>query len=115
MTWNLSGESNSTMLFLIPSNDLATSRFVTGLPFVAWSPRTRSLTADDAGNAYVVSRLDGGGAQLDRLAAGATAFDTPRLIDLAGELPAVAPLPGGFGVAVMYTVGSSVRVSIQQY
>jgi cysteine-rich repeat protein len=106
--------NNSTQLFLIPSSAPTTSTTVAGLPSVS-AAQTRSVAADDAGNAFVASQLNGGGVQLDRLAAGATAFDAPRLIDPAGGSPIPGPLPGGSGAAVVYTVGSSVWVTIQAY
>ena len=62
---------NSTRLFIIPTNALSTSTPIDGLPSVSAS-QSRSLAADDAGNAFVASQLNGGGVQLDRLAAGAT-------------------------------------------
>jgi cysteine-rich repeat protein len=105
---------NPTRLFLIPSSAPTTSTSVAGLPSVS-ATQTRSVAADDAGNAFVASQLNGGGVQLDRLAAGATAFDAPRLIDPAGGSPIPAPLPGGSGAAVVYTVGTSVWATIQAY
>jgi hypothetical protein len=64
------------------------------------------IAVNDAGNAFVASQLDGDGVQLDRLAAGATAFDTPRAIDPAGTSPIVAALPGASGAAVIFTIGT---------
>jgi hypothetical protein len=77
--------------------------------------RRGSLAADDAGNAFVASQLNGGGVQLDRLAAGATTFDTPRTIDVAGGSPITAALPGNSGAGVVYTVGTQVFVTVQAY
>jgi cysteine-rich repeat protein len=108
------GAGNSTRLFLIPASAPTTSTSVAGLPSVA-AAQTRSVAADDAGNAFVASQLNGGGVQLDRLAAGATAFDVPRLIDPAGSSPIPGPLPGGAGAAVVYTVGTTVWATIQAY
>jgi hypothetical protein len=53
--------------------------------------------------------------ELDRLAVGASAFDPPRLIDPAGGSPIPAPLPGGSGAAVVYSVGTTVWVTVQAY
>ena len=106
--------SNSTLLYLIPSAAPTTSTSVDGLPFVSAS-QTRSVAADDGGNAFVASQLDGGGVQLDRLAAGAMALDAPRLIDAAGSSPIPAPLPGNAGAAVVYSVGTTVWATIQAY
>lgn len=105
---------NSVNMFLIPSSAPTTSTSITGLPFVSAS-QTRSVAADDLGNAFVASQLNGGGAQLDRLASGAAAFDAPRLIDPAGGSPIPAPLPGGSGAAVVYSVGNAVWATIQAY
>lgn len=77
--------------------------------------QSRSVSADAAGNAFVASQLNGGGVQLDRLAAGASSFDTPRLIDATGGSPIAAPLPGNGGAAVVYTVGSEVFATVQTY
>jgi hypothetical protein len=108
------GTDNSVRLFLIPSSAPTTSTSVAGLPSVSAS-QTRSVAADDVGNAFVASQLNGGGVRLDRLAAGATAFDAPRSIDPAGGSPIPSPLPGGSGAAVIYTVGTTVWVTIQAY
>ncbi|WP_437758502.1 EGF domain-containing protein [Sorangium sp. So ce1389] len=105
---------NSTSIFLIPASTPATSTSVSGLPLVT-AAQTRSVAADDAGNAFVASQLNGGGVQLDRLPAGAGTFDTPRLIDPAGSSPVPAPLPGGSGAAVVYSVGNTVWATIQAY
>lgn len=105
---------NSTSLYLIPAGTPSTSTSVPGLPSVSAS-QTRSVAADDLGNAFVASQLNGGGVQLDRLATGAAAFDLPRLIDPAGRSPVASPLPGGAGAAIVYTVGSGVWVTIQAY
>jgi len=104
----------STSLFIIPANAPSTSTEVAGLP-VVFTPQTRSVAADDAGNAFVASQLDGGGVQLDRLAAGATTFDAFRPIDVTGGSPIVAALPGNAGAAVVYTVGTEVWVTVQAY
>jgi len=110
----LGGPGNSVNLFVIPSGAPTTSTAVGGLPGVA-AAQTRSVAADDVGNAFVASQLNGGGVQLDRLAAGATAFDPARLLDPAGGAPIPAPLPGAAGAAVVYTVGSTVWVTVQAY
>lgn len=108
------GTDNSTRMFLVPSVAPTTSTSVAGLPSVSAS-QTRSVAADDLGNAFVASQLNGGGVQLDRLAAGAAAFDASRLIDPSGGSPISAPLPGGGGAAVVYTVGTSVWATVQAY
>lgn len=105
---------NGAGIYLIPSAAPSTSTFVTGIPATV-QPQTRSISADAVGNAYVASQLNSGGVQLDRLPAGAAAFDAPRLIDPAGAWPIASALPGGSGAAVIYTVGSSVWVTVQAY
>ena len=105
---------NSVNLYKIPSNAPGTSTFVAGLPSVSAS-QTRSIAADDVGNVFVASQLNSGGVQLDRLAADSTTFDAPRLIDPAGSSPIPAPLPGGSGAAIAYTVGTAVWVTVQAY
>jgi cysteine-rich repeat protein len=105
---------NSTLLYLIPSSAPSTSTFVAGLPSVS-AAQTRSVAADDLGNAFVASQLNGGGVQLDRLATSAAAFDVPRSIDSAGGSPVAGPLPGGGGAAVVYTKGTEVWATIQAY
>jgi len=101
-------------LFVIPTSNVSTSTFVPGLPAVS-TVQTRTVGADDAGNAFVASEVAGGGVQLDRLATGATTFDAPRSIDTAGGSPIVAALPGASGAAVIYTVGTEVWATIQAY
>jgi cysteine-rich repeat protein len=101
-------------LFIIPASAPSTSTFVNGLP-VVFTFQTRSLAADDAGNAFVATQLDSGGVQLDRLAAGTTTFDAPRVLDVTGGSPIVAALPGNTGAAVVYTRGSEVWVTVQAY
>jgi cysteine-rich repeat protein len=105
---------NASFLFIIPADAPSTSTFVAGLPEVS-TPQTRSLAADDAGNAFVASQLDGGSVQLDRLAAGATTFDAPRAVDATGGSPIVAALPGNLGAAVVYTIGTEVWATVQAY
>jgi hypothetical protein len=105
---------NSALLYLIPSSAPSTSTSVAGLPVVS-ANQTRSVAADDLGNAFVASQLDGGGVQLDRLATGAAAFDASRSIDTVGGSPVAGPLPGGAGAAVVYTKGTEVWATIQAY
>jgi cysteine-rich repeat protein len=111
---NLGSSGGAADLYVIPTDALSTSTLVTGLPVVS-TAQSRSVSADAAGNAFVASQLNGGGVQLDRLAAGASSFDTPRLIDATGGSPIAAPLPGNGGAAVVYTVGSEVFATVQAY
>jgi hypothetical protein len=111
---NLSGQGDATRLYLIPSSAPTTSTFVDGLPAVG-TAQSRSVAADHAGNAYVASQLDAGGVQLDRLGAGATTFDSVRVLSASGTSPIAAGLPGSEGAAVVFTVGSEVFATIQAY
>jgi cysteine-rich repeat protein len=110
----LAGADNSTGLYTIPSIAPSTSTFVAGLPSVS-AAQTRTVAADDLGNAFVASQLNGGGVQLDRLPAGTTTFDAARSIDSVGGSPVAGPLPGGAGAAVVYTKGTEVWATIQAY
>lgn len=118
---NMSTGGESTRLYVIPVQAEQSVPSVTGLPGLldrsggTPSPGRRSLTADAAGNAFIVSGLDNGGVQLDRLSFGAAALDPPRLVSATGYAPAVAPLPGNQGVAVMYGDGLDVWVAIHVY
>ncbi len=111
---NLGASGYSTSLYVIPTDALSTSTAVVGLPAVT-AAQTRSIAADDGGNAFVASQLDGGGVQLDRLTNGAGSFDAPRSLSATGGSPVAAPLPGQQGAAVIFTDGSSVYVTIQTY
>jgi cysteine-rich repeat protein len=111
---NLGSSGNSTLLYRIPTSDVATSSSIGGLPSVS-TAQTRSVAADAAGNAYVASQLNSGGVQLDRLAAGASSLSTARSISVTGGSPVAAPLPGGAGAALVYTDGTSVYATIQAY
>jgi cysteine-rich repeat protein len=108
------GGIGATGVYVIPTSALTTSTFVAGLPNVNTS-QSRSVSADAEGNAFVSSQLDGGGVQLDRLPFGTTTFDTPRLLSATGTSPVAGPLPGGHGVAVIYTEGTSVFITVQAY
>jgi cysteine-rich repeat protein len=106
---------NAALLYVVASDALGTSTTISGLPIVT-AAQTRSLAADASGNAFVASQLDAGaGVQLDRLANGATTFDTARPISATGGSPIVATLPGSQGAALVYTDGTSVYATIQVY
>ena|GEM_PF-1929065 len=111
---DLGGPGGSLGLYVIETSNLTSSTFVAGLPGVG-TPQSRSLDADSAGNAFVASQLDGGGVQLDRLTAGGSTFDVPRLLHASATSPIVAPLPGNQGAAVIFTVGTEVYTTIQAY
>jgi cysteine-rich repeat protein len=110
---NLGASGSSNQIYVIDAATL-TSVGVPGLPVVT-TPQSRSVSADSIGNAFVASTLNGGGVQLDRLPAGTTTFDAPRLLDASGSSPISAPLPGDQGAAVVYTVGTQVFATIQTY
>ena len=111
---NLGASGEAGRIYIIPTSNLTTSTSVSGLPIVS-TAQTRSVAADDVGNAFVASQLNGGGVQLDRLVSNATAFDVPRILSATGTSPIVAPLPGHQGAAVIFTVGAEVFATIQQY
>ncbi len=106
--------ASSAQLIVIGVDDLGASVAVDGLPVVNTS-QTRTVGANDRGDAFVSSQLDSGGIQLDRLTAGATQFDAPRTISASGSSPMAAPLPAGAGAAVIFTEGTSVWVTVQAY
>lgn len=111
----LVGQDTSVSLYIIPTDAPSTSTSVDTLPSVGTN-QSRSVAADEAGNAFVASQLDGGaGVQLDRLPFNATALDPPRALDPAGKAPVAAPLPGARGAVVIYTVGTSVYATVQAY
>jgi hypothetical protein len=105
---------NSTRIYVIPTSAPTTSTAISGLPSVT-SLLARTVSADANGNAYVSSQLDGGGIQLDRLEFGNISFDTPRSLSPTGTAPCSAPLPGGNGVAVIYTQGTQIFATVQSY
>jgi hypothetical protein len=111
---NLGSSGDSNSVYVIPSNNPTTSTRIFGLPAIS-TAQTRTLAADAAGNAFFGSRLDSGGIQLDRLGAGATAFDAPRPIVMSGSAPVVSGLPSNDGAAMVYTAGTEVWATIQAY
>jgi hypothetical protein len=111
---NLGAAGGAANLYIISTTSVSSSAFVAGLPAVS-AAQTRSVAADTAGNAFVASQLNGGGVQLDRLAFGASAFGTPRLLNATGGSPVAAPLPGNQGAAVVFTIGTEVWATIQTY
>jgi hypothetical protein len=111
---NLGGSGNAASLYVIGTDDLTSSVAVGGLPAITTS-QARSIAANELGDAFVASQLDGGGVQLDRLPAGAATFDAPRSLSATGNSPVAAPLPGGAGSAVVFTDGTAVWATIQAY
>jgi cysteine-rich repeat protein len=111
---NLGASGNATLLYKIPTNNLSTSTSIAGLPAVS-TAQTRTVAADSSGNAYVASQLNAGGVQLDKLPAGTTTFATARSLSATGTSPIASALPGGAGVAVVFTKGTEVYATIQAY
>jgi len=97
---------NSTQIYVIPTSSPSTSTAISGLPQVT-TPQSRSLTADAAGNVYVLSQRDAGTIEIDRLQFGAVSFDTADALPGNGTEPVGAALPGSNGVVVIYTQGGN--------
>jgi hypothetical protein len=97
----------------IPSSAPGTSTSVTGL--VSVDSRGRAVSADKAGNAYIVSGKSGTGVTLQRALAADSSFDTGRLIDASGTWPGVVAGPGNNTAILVYTVGTDVWASVQVY
>ncbi|MGC3998495.1 MAG: putative Ig domain-containing protein [Anaeromyxobacter sp.] len=109
------GSYGSTSLHRIPVTALGTSTAIAGLPANTAPGNFRAVAADRAGNAYVTSQLTTDEVQLDRLPAGADAFDPPRTLAADSQYPSCAALPDDEGVAVTYGSGDAVYVTIQTY
>ncbi|SET88596.1 tandem-95 repeat protein [Stigmatella erecta] len=102
---------------VIPVSAPGTSRQVTGLPTNVGPGPFRSIDSDALGNGYVVTQLDSGAVQLDRMLVGATsiAATDARPIGTSGTYPAVAALPSNTGALVSYTSGTSVYGAVAVY
>ncbi len=111
---NLGSQGDSDSVYRIPSNAPTTSTRVVGLPTMT-TAQARTVAADAAGNLFAGSQLDSGGIQLDRLPAGSSTYDTPRVLAASGTSPVVCGLPGNTGAVVVYTVGTSVYATVQAY
>jgi hypothetical protein len=111
---NLGSSGDSDSVYRIPSDNPSTSTRIFGLPAIS-TAQSRTVAADAAGNLFAGSQLDGGGIQLDRLGAGTTTFDAPRVLSLAGTSPIVCGLPGNSGSVVVYTEGGQVYATVQVY
>ncbi|MEZ4404147.1 MAG: tandem-95 repeat protein [Kofleriaceae bacterium] len=78
--------------------------------------QARAIDADPLGNAYVVSQLDDGTVQLDRMLLGAAAVDAADLRNYGpGTFPGVAALPNSRGAVVVFTRGTEVLVAVEAY
>ncbi|MCE9575637.1 MAG: tandem-95 repeat protein [Deltaproteobacteria bacterium] len=108
-----SGGSN--LATVIPLSAPATSTTVSGLPVVNAS-QTRAIDADPLGNAYVVSQLDSGVVQLDRIKVGASAVDAADVRTFgSGAYPGVAALPSSTGAVLVFGSGGQVWAAVEGY
>jgi hypothetical protein len=100
---------------VIPMENASTTTDIFALPTINTS-NARAIDADALGNAYVVSQLDGGQIQLDRLVFGAASIDAVDVRNFgSGTFPGVAALPSNDGAVVVFTVGSQVFVAVEVY
>ena len=105
----------STIVLRVPTSAPTTSNSAGGLPYLPDS-KMRSLSATPAGDAVIVSRVNSGAIQLDRLLHGAASVAAPpRTVAAAGTSPGVAILPGGIGAVVVYSVGTTTYATVQVY
>ena len=86
---------------------------MTGLPANP-TVQQRAVSADSAGNAYVVDQLTTGPVVLNRLTSGATTFAVQHTVAATGTDPGVKALPNNQAL-VVYTSGTSVYATIHQY
>lgn len=98
---------------VIPVASPGTSTQVNGLPDTFGG---RAIDADALGNAYVITQLDNGNVQLDRMRLGATAIDPADVRPIgAGTVPAVVGLPSNNGALIAYTSGTTVYGAVVVY
>lgn len=79
---------------------------------------SRSISADATGRVYTTGVTTGGMAgviTLQRLLPMTTAFRDTRTITMLGSAPSVAAVPGSNAAVVVYTEGSTVRVTTQGF
>jgi hypothetical protein len=120
--WSLGGtnifevgdEDRPGALTLFPIANVAAPTVVNGLPTDP-TIESRAMSADADGNACVVDELTSNGSiVLSRLASGAAVFTTLRTLATTGTAPGVKALPGNQAL-VVYTSGTSVYATVQQY
>ncbi len=100
----------------IPLSNPSTSEQVTGLPANTGQGPFRAIDSDPIGNAYVVSQLDTGSVQLDRMLFGAATINPADARPIAaGTFPGVVALPSNNGALVTYTNGTSVYGTVIVY
>jgi cysteine-rich repeat protein len=109
------GAGNSNGFYVMPTSDLSTSTFITGLPAVNDTFQTRTTTAAIDGDAFFGTQLDAGGVELDRFQYGASALDAPRTISTTGTGLVIGSLPGSAGAVVEYVDQGALWVSVQAY
>jgi len=98
---------------VIPVASPGTSTQVNGLPNTFGG---RAIDADALGNAYVITQLNDGNVQLDRMRLGATAIDAADVRPIgAGTVPAVVGLPSNTGALIAYTSGTTVYGAVVVY
>ena len=108
--------TGGTDIDVIPLANPGTSTQVTGLPAILGGSPTRAIDADALGNAYVVSGLNDGNVQLDRMRLGVTAIDPDDVRPIgAGSIPAVVALPSNNGALIAYTSGPTVYAAVVVY
>lgn len=92
------------------------STTVGNLPEMMMNPGGRAIDADANGNAYVVSALDDGSIQLDRLVYNASAVDADdaRLLGTGGS-PAIVALPSNNGALVAYEHMGAIYAAVVAY
>jgi hypothetical protein len=104
---------NGTDVDVIPVASPGTSTQVNGLPNTFGA---RAIDADALGNAYVITQLDSGNVQLDRMRLGATAIDAADVRPIGvGTVPAVVGLPSNSGALIAYTDGTTVYGAVVVY
>ncbi|WP_225412302.1 tandem-95 repeat protein [Stigmatella hybrida] len=111
------GTNGDDNVDVIPVSAPGTSRQVPGLPTSVGAGQLRSIDSDALGNGYVITQLNTGSIQLNRMLFEATsvaAADARVIIDT-GTFPAVAALPSNTGALVAYTSGTSVYGSVVVY
>ncbi|XXT15897.1 EGF domain-containing protein [Sorangium sp. So ce429] len=110
------GTAGGTDIDIIPLSAPGTSTQVNGLPANGFGP-LRAIDADPLGNAYVVSQLNDGSIQLDRMVyqSGAISAADARLIAASGSAPGVAGLPNSQGAIVVFRSGSDIYAAVEAY
>ena len=110
------GTNGDNNIDRIPMSSPGTSTQVTGLPSNVAAASVRAIDADAVGNAYVVTQLNTGSIQLDRMVFAASTVSAADARTIAsGTAPAVAALPSNNGALVAYTSGTVVYGAVVVY